>query len=114
MKKTYTNFSCYGIHDVKCSSQKKNQPEFNKWSIELAGGFNKPQRPMSVAARTAVVSPYVADLGVRYMFNKFGIKADFGYNSFTNGDDSKVLIILQSGFTSCCKLRKNHEFRNLD
>jgi OOP family OmpA-OmpF porin len=73
-------------------SRKKN-PEFNKWSIELAGGFNKPQRPMSVAARTAVVSPYVADLGVRYMFNKFGIKADFGYNSFTNGDDSKVLIL---------------------
>jgi hypothetical protein len=27
---------------------------------------------------------YVADLGVRYMFNnKFGIKADFGYNSFS-------------------------------
>jgi hypothetical protein len=25
--------------------------------------------------------------------NKFGIKADFGYNSFTNGDDSKVLIL---------------------
>jgi OOP family OmpA-OmpF porin len=49
-------------------------------------------RPMSAGTRTAVVSPYVADLGVRYMFNnKFGIKADFGYNSFTNGD-SKVLI----------------------
>jgi OOP family OmpA-OmpF porin len=28
-----------------------------------------------------VVSPFVADLGVRYMFNnKFGFKADFGYN----------------------------------
>jgi outer membrane protein OmpA-like peptidoglycan-associated protein len=69
---------------------KKINPEFNKWSIEIAGGFNKPQRPMSTGTRTAVVSPYVADLGVRYMFNnKFGIKADFGYNSFTNGDDSK-------------------------
>jgi OOP family OmpA-OmpF porin len=35
-------------------------------------------RPMSAGTRTAVVSPYVADLGVRYMFNnKFGIKADF-------------------------------------
>jgi OOP family OmpA-OmpF porin len=21
--------------------------DYNKWSIELAGGFNKPQRPMS-------------------------------------------------------------------
>jgi OOP family OmpA-OmpF porin len=47
--------------------------------------------------------------------NKFGLKADFGYNSFKDGSDSKVLtqnIIEQ--FTSCCKLGKNHEFRNLD
>jgi outer membrane protein OmpA-like peptidoglycan-associated protein len=63
---------------------------FNKWSVELAGGFNKPARTMTAGYRTAVVSPYVADLGVRYMLNnKFGVKADFGYNSFTQGDDSK-------------------------
>jgi hypothetical protein len=24
---------------------KKINPEFNKWSVELAGGFNKPMRP---------------------------------------------------------------------
>ncbi|CAM2861479.1 OmpA family protein [Flavobacterium frigoris] len=71
-------------------SVKNINPEFNQWSVELAGGFNKPMRPLSAGARTAVVSPYVADLGVRYMFNnKFGIKADFGYNSFTEGDDSQ-------------------------
>jgi OOP family OmpA-OmpF porin len=64
--------------------------DYNKWSVELAGGFNKPMRPMSAGTRTAVVSPYVADLGVRYMINnKFGLKADFGYNSFTQGDDSR-------------------------
>lgn len=63
---------------------------FNRWSVELAGGFNKPTRSMTAGYRTAVVSPYVADLGVRYMFNnKFGMKADFGYNSFTQGDNSK-------------------------
>jgi hypothetical protein len=72
-------------------------------------------KDLSVATRTAVVSPYVADLGVRYMFNnKFGIKAD-SVNSFTNGDDSKVLILnTTEQITSCCKLGKNHEFRNLD
>jgi OOP family OmpA-OmpF porin len=33
-----------------------------------------------------MVSPFVADLGVRYMFNnKFGLKADFGYNNFKDG-----------------------------
>ena len=63
--------------------------DFNKWSIELAGGLNKPMRPMTPGYRTAVTSAYVADLGVRYMFNnKFGLKADFGYNSFKEGENS--------------------------
>lgn len=63
--------------------------DFNKWSIELAGGLNKPMRPMTAGYRTAVTSVYVADLGVRYMFNnKFGLKADFGYNSFKEGENS--------------------------
>lgn len=54
---------------------------FNKWSIELAGGFNKPQKPMKYY--TSTISPYVVDLGVRYMLNnKFGLKADLGFNSF--------------------------------
>jgi outer membrane protein OmpA-like peptidoglycan-associated protein len=60
---------------------------FNKWSIELAGGFNKPQKPMKYY--TAPISPYVVDLGVRYMLNnKFGLKADFGYNSFQEEKNS--------------------------
>ena len=63
--------------------------EFNKWSIELAGGVNKPQRPMSPGYFTSTPSPFVADLGVRYMFNnKFGLKADFGYNSFEGKNNS--------------------------
>lgn len=72
----------------------KNTPvavenNYNKWSVELAGGLNKPMRPMTAGYRTAVASAYVADLGVRYMFNnKFGLKADFGYNSFKEGENS--------------------------
>lgn len=62
---------------------------FNQWSFELAAGFNKPQRPMSSGYSTALISPYVVDLGVRYMFNnKFGLKADFGYNSFQGKKES--------------------------
>jgi OOP family OmpA-OmpF porin len=81
--------SAFATLSAQTEPAKKINPDFNQWSVELAGGFNKPMRPMSAGTRTAVVSPYVADLGVRYMFNnKFGIKADFGYNSFTNGDDS--------------------------
>lgn len=67
----------------------KKEIGFNQWSFELAGGFNKPQRPMTAGYSTAVVSPYTVDLGIRYMFNnKFGLKGDFGYNSFTGEDES--------------------------
>lgn len=63
--------------------------DYNKWSVELAGGFNKPQRPMTSGYFTSTPSPFVIDLGARYMFNnKFGLKADFGYNSFEGKDGS--------------------------
>ncbi|MFV5697106.1 OmpA family protein [Flavobacterium sp. ZT3R17] len=69
---------------------KSTEDGFNKWSIELAGGVNKPQRPMTSGYFTSTPSPYVVDLGVRYMFNnKFGLKADFGYNSFQGKNNSK-------------------------
>jgi OOP family OmpA-OmpF porin len=49
---------------------------YNKWSVELAGGLNKPMRPMTAGYRTAV-SAYVADLGCALYVHKFGLKADF-------------------------------------
>ncbi|MDA6068110.1 OmpA family protein [Flavobacterium sp. AC] len=67
----------------------KSSTAYNKWSVELGGGVNKPQRPMSSNYFTSTPSPWVGDLGVRYMFNnKFGLKADFGYNSFTGKNNS--------------------------
>ena len=72
------------------STETTVETPFNQWSIELSGGFNKPQRPMTAGYYTTVVSPYTLDFGVRYMFNnKFGLKADFGYNSFTEEEGSK-------------------------
>lgn len=62
---------------------------YNKWSVELAGGVNKPQKPFTENYFTSTPSPWVGDVGVRYMFNnKFGLKADFGYNSLTNKNNS--------------------------
>ncbi|RTY87967.1 OmpA family protein [Flavobacterium sp. GSP27] len=69
--------------------QKNTENDYNKWSVELAGGVNKTQRPMTAGYFTSTPSPFVADLGVRYMFNnKFGLKADIGYNSFQGKNNS--------------------------
>lgn len=70
-------------------AEKNTENNFNKWSVELSGGVNKTQRPMTAGYFTSTPSPYVIDLGARYMFNnKFGLKADFGYNSFQGKNSS--------------------------
>jgi len=62
---------------------------YDKWSIELNGGINKPTRTMTPGYSTATLNPFHADLGVRYMFSpKFGVKFDVGYDQFTERDDT--------------------------
>jgi OOP family OmpA-OmpF porin len=74
---------------AQTETEKSTETDFNKWSIEVAGGFNKPQEPMTPGYFTSTPSPYVVDLGARYMFNnKFGLKADVGYNSFQPKNES--------------------------
>lgn len=78
-----------GLMHVNAQTETKTGNNFNKWSIELGGGLTKAQRPFSAGYTNSTPSPWVGELGVRYMFNnKFGLKADFGYNSFTNKDNS--------------------------
>ncbi len=65
-------------------------PGYNKWSIELNGGVNKPLRAMSPGYSTATLNPFHADLGVRYMFSPtFGAKLDVGYDQFQERDDTR-------------------------
>lgn len=67
----------------------KEETPFNKWSIDLNGGINKPTTPFTDGYYTTRVSPFHIDLGVRYMFNQyFGLKADIGYDQFQNADKS--------------------------
>jgi OOP family OmpA-OmpF porin len=81
-----------GLTNMQAQTEKgKNTSnDYNKWSVELDGGFNKPQRPFSAPKYfTSFPSPFTADLGVRYMFNnKFGLKANAGYNNFVDGGSS--------------------------
>jgi OOP family OmpA-OmpF porin len=66
-----------------------DKPAYNQWSIELNGGVNKPTRTMTPGYQTATLNPFHADLGVRYMFSPtFGAKLDFGYDQFTERDDT--------------------------
>jgi OOP family OmpA-OmpF porin len=69
---------------------------FNKWSIELNGGVNKPTRTMSAGYSTASLNLFHADLGARYMFNpKFGLKLDFGYDKFQERDGTAPFESIQ-------------------
>ncbi|MRX69220.1 OmpA-OmpF porin, OOP family [Flavobacterium resistens] len=80
------------IMRVSAQTETKAADNFNKWSVELDGGFNKAQRPFtSNNYYNSRISPFTADLGVRYMLNnKFGLKADFGYNQLTEQKNSSL------------------------
>ncbi|WPO79969.1 OmpA family protein [Flavobacterium sp. KACC 22761] len=80
------------IMHVSAQTKTKTTDNYNKWSIELDGGFNKTQRPFSSSSYYSPrINPFTADLGVRYMLNnKFGLKADFGYNSLSEQKDSSL------------------------
>lgn len=71
--------------------QEASAQDYNKWSIEAAGGMHKPVRPMAKGYYTDTPSFAQFSLGTRYMFNnRFGLKLDLGYNSFKEGDGSSA------------------------
>lgn len=64
------------------------QSDYNKWSLELNGGFNHAQAPLTPNYFSPISLGHV-DFGVRYMFNdKFGAKLDYGLGSFSEANDS--------------------------
>src|SRR5690606_14213574 len=63
--------------------------DFDKWSIEVSGGFHKPSRPFADGYYTSTPRFGQFSVGTRYMFNnRFGLKLDFGYSSLKEGDES--------------------------
>lgn len=74
---------------VVAQEQEKTNPEFNRWSIEVAGGLHKPARPMASGYYTNSPGFGQFSLGTRYMFNnRFGAKLDVGYNMLQGADES--------------------------
>lgn len=63
------------------------QSEFDKWSLEVNGGFNKPMAPLTPGYLSPTLNLGHVDFGARYMFNeKFGLKLDYGFGSFKESD----------------------------
>lgn len=70
-------------------SAQKYRGDYNEWSIEFNAGLNKPYHTMSSGYATTSPNLFHIDLGTRYTINPFiGIKADFGYDSFKNKNNT--------------------------
>ncbi|WP_461534301.1 OmpA family protein [Sinomicrobium sp.] len=95
MKKLMYTSLFVGLFATGITAQEMNTtaevpgPNFNKWSIEVNGGVNKPLRPLAGGYYSNTPDFLHLDLGVRYMLNeKFGLKLDFGYDKFEGGKNS--------------------------
>lgn len=65
------------------------QEEYNKWSVDLNGGVNKP---LTLGSGYATSTPNLWSVngGVRYMLNnKFGFRLGGGYDSFENKENTR-------------------------
>lgn len=77
----------------------KNTVDFNRWSVELNVGQNKPEKPFAAGYYSSDPTKYFNfsgvehfDLGARYMFNAyFGAKLDFAYDLMQNQDGTSSL-----------------------
>ncbi|TFV96214.1 polymerase [Algoriphagus kandeliae] len=59
------------------------QKDFNRWSIEIDAGFNKPMSPLTPGYLSPTLNIGHINLGTRYMFNEyFGVKGDLGFGNF--------------------------------
>ncbi|MDK2772487.1 MAG: OmpA family protein [Flavobacterium sp.] len=94
MKQLLKVFSLVALTTCTVNAQEntENSSEngnYNKWSIDVNAGLSKPTAPFSVNYYAANTNFIHGDLGVRYMFNnKFGLKLDFGLDSFKNKSES--------------------------
>ena len=74
---------------ISLSAQENVQDDYNKWSVEVAGGFHKPTTPFADNYYTSPISFGQVSLGARYMINnRFGLKLDFGYSTIKEADNS--------------------------
>ncbi len=70
------------------SAQDEKTFDYDRWSIEVAGGLHKNGKPMAAGYSTPTPGFGQVSLGTRYMLNnRFGAKLDFGYSTFQEEKD---------------------------
>lgn len=63
--------------------------DYNKFSLEIDGGLLKPYKTFTYNYGIDNPTPFLVNLGARYMFNtKIGLKIDGGFHRFKNNDNS--------------------------
>lgn len=95
MKKfiTIITFSVFGVLNTYAQEQTETETstDYNRWSVDLNAGLSKPIAPFTVNYYASNTTFIHGDLGVRYMLNnKFGLKLDFGLDSFKNKSESSA------------------------
>lgn len=66
----------------------ENNNNYDHWAIDLGAGIHQAGSTLSPGYSVAMFGQ--GNLGVRYMFNnRFGLRLDLGYNSFTDDDGSR-------------------------
>lgn len=76
------------------------QNEFNKWSVEVAGGFNKPMGPLTPGYFSPTLNIGHAEFGVRKMFNeKYGLSVGLGIGQFNEAKGTKEFSTNYQNFT---------------
>ena len=76
---------------IDCNAQERTKTStvFNRWSIEGNIGLTKPYLNFSSGYWAGTPDFLAGEVGVRYMLNEFfGLKIDFGYNQFSNQENS--------------------------
>lgn len=74
---------CFSITNAQ-----ENKNDYDHWAIDLGAGIHQAGSTLSPGYSVGMFGQ--GNLGVRYMFNnRFGLRLDLGYNSFTEDDGSR-------------------------
>lgn len=114
-------------HTLVVAQEEPKASDYNKWSLELNVGQNKPDKPFAEGYYSSDPNTYFkfigvshVDFGARYMFNPyFGAKLDFGYDIMQNQSgtaslpfETKQYRVGLQGVVNASRLLKFETFTN--